>query len=253
VSGAPFLSLQNVNCYYGASHVLQNLSFDLFHGEIVGVLGRNGVGKTTTIQTILGAPPPRTGEIRLDNKILSDLATSTIVKSGVGWVPQGHRIFPALSVAENLDLAQVHARAGPWTLETVYERFPRLRERQRARGDYLSGGEQQMLAIARALLQNPKLLLMDEPSEGLSPLIVQEIGSLILEINSKGTSVLLVEQNLEFALHVAQRILIMNKGTVVYSGTPLELRSSPDIIHSFLGVGVGLLDPANAEGAATAR
>jgi branched-chain amino acid transport system ATP-binding protein len=235
---APLLSLEKVNSYYGESHILHDVSFDVYPGEIVGILGRNGVGKTTTLQTILGVPIPRSGEIRLRGELLSGKSTAEIVRHGIGWVPQGHRIFPTLTVVENLDLAAARARSGAWTLAKIYDRFPRLHARSGARGDALSGGEQQMLAIARALIQNPDTFLMDEPSEGLSPLIVQEVGSLIKELNAQGVSVLLVEQNLTFALGVAHRILIMNKGAIVYSGTPAEVEASPDISHNFLGMGM---------------
>jgi len=241
----PLLSLKNVNSYYGESHILHDISFEVYPGEIVGVLGRNGVGKTTTLQTILGVPVPRNGEIRLRGELLSGKSTSEIVRHGIGWVPQGHRIFPTLSVVENLELAAARARRGAWTLTKIYERFPRLHSRRTARGDALSGGEQQMLAIARALIQNPDVFLMDEPSEGLSPLIVQEVGSLIRELNAQGVSILLVEQNLTFALSVASRILIMNKGAIVYFGTPAEIEANPDITHNFLGMGMAA--PRNAK------
>jgi branched-chain amino acid transport system ATP-binding protein len=231
------LSLKKVNSYYGESHILHDVSFDVFPGEIVGILGRNGVGKTTTLQTILGIPIPRSGEVWLRDELLSGRMTSEIVRRGLGWVPQGHRIFPTLTVVENLDLAVARARQGKWTLDKIYDRFPRLHARRDARGDALSGGEQQMLAIARALVQNPDVFLMDEPSEGLSPLIVQEVGQLIRELNAQGASVLLVEQNLSFALGIADRILIMNKGAIVYSGTPAKIAENPEISHSFLGMG----------------
>ncbi len=233
----PILSLRGVNTYYGESHILHDLGFDLFPGEIVGILGRNGVGKTTTLQSILGIPAPRSGEVRLRGEIISGLPTYDIVTRGVGWVPQGHRIFPTLTVVENIELAAARARLGPWNLDTIYKAFPRLHTRRDARGGSLSGGEQQMLAIARALVQNPDLFLMDEPSEGLSPLIVQEVGALIKRLNSEGASILLVEQNLAFALSIANRILIMNKGAIVYSGTPDDIRNDPDISHRFLGMG----------------
>jgi branched-chain amino acid transport system ATP-binding protein len=235
---SPLLSLRKVNAYYGESHILHDVSFDLFPGDIVGILGRNGVGKTTTLQTILGVPAPRTGEISFRGEALVGLLTSQIVSRGIGWVPQGHRIFPTLSVLENLELAAARARPGAWTLAKIYQRFPRLDARRHARGDALSGGEQQMLAIARALVQNPEVFLMDEPSEGLSPLVVQEVGALIKELNGQGVSILLVEQNLAFALSVAQRILIMNKGAIVYAGTPAQIEADPEISHSFLGMGL---------------
>jgi branched-chain amino acid transport system ATP-binding protein len=237
MTAQPLLSLDGINVYYGESHILHDLSFDLFAGEIVGVLGRNGVGKTTTLQSILGIPSPRRGEVRLRGELISELPTYDIISRGVGWVPQGHRIFPTLSVVENIELAAARARPGPWNLETIYKTFPRLHTRRDARGGSLSGGEQQMLALARALIQNPDLFLMDEPSEGLSPLIVQEVGELIKRLNAEGATILLVEQNLPFALSVADRILIINKGTIVYSGSPDDIRSDPTISHRFLGMG----------------
>jgi len=233
----PLLSLKGVNTYYGESHILHDLSFDLYKGEIVGILGRNGVGKTTTLQSILGIPAPRTGEVRLSGEPISGLPTHSIVARGVGWVPQGHRIFPTLTVVENIELAAARARPGSWSVEKVYDAFPRLHVRRDAHGGSLSGGEQQMLAIARALVQNPDIFLMDEPSEGLSPLIVQEVGALIRRLNAEGGTILLVEQNLAFALSIADRILIMAKGAIVYSGTPDDIRNDPDITHRFLGMG----------------
>jgi branched-chain amino acid transport system ATP-binding protein len=234
----PLLSLRGVDTFYGESHILHGVTFDVFPGEIVGILGRNGVGKTTTLQSILGIPSPRYGEIRLRQETISGLPTYDIVTRGVGWVPQGHRIFPTLTVIENLELARARARPGRWNLDAIYEAFPRLHTRREARGGSLSGGEQQMLAIARTLIQNPDMFLMDEPSEGLSPLIVGEVGALIRKLNAEGASILIVEQNLAFALSVAHRILIMNKGTIVYSGSPDDIRNDPDIGHRFLGTGV---------------
>jgi branched-chain amino acid transport system ATP-binding protein len=235
---APLLSLRNVNTFYGESHILHDVSLEAHPGEIVGILGRNGVGKTTMLQSILGIPAPRDGEIRFRDKVISGLPTSTIVSRGIGWVPQGHRIFPTLTVVENIELAAARARPGQWDPEAIYRAFPRLYERRDARSGSLSGGEQQMLAIARALVQNPDLFLMDEPSEGLSPLLVQEVANLVRRLNAQGASILLVEQNLAFALSVAHRILIMNKGAIVYSGTPEELRQSPDVSQRFLGMGM---------------
>jgi branched-chain amino acid transport system ATP-binding protein len=233
----PLLSLRGVNAYYGESHILHDLSFELAKGEIVGVLGRNGVGKTTSLQSILGFPAPRTGEIVFRGENIAGLQTSDIVSRGIGWVPQGHRIFPTLSVVENIELAAARARPGRWDAAAIYKAFPRLQTRRDAKGGSLSGGEQQMLAIARALVQNPELFLMDEPSEGLSPLIVQEVGTLIKKLNAEGNTILIVEQNLAFALSVANRILIMNKGAIVYAGTPDDIRNDPDIGHRFLGMG----------------
>ena len=233
----PLMSLSGVNAYYGESHILHGVSFDLFKGEIVGILGRNGVGKTTTLQTILGLTRA-TGAMSFKGAPLNGCSTAEIVRKGIGWVPQGHRIFPTLSVIENLELAALHARPGHWNLKTIYEFFPRLYERRSARGDVLSGGEQQMLAIARALIQNPEVFLMDEPSEGLSPAIVQEVGQLIRRLNQEGVSILLVEQKLAFALELVDRVLIMNKGAIVYAGTPADIQRDPEIGMRFLGMGV---------------
>jgi branched-chain amino acid transport system ATP-binding protein len=235
---APILSLRSVNTYYGDSHILHDLTFDIRLGEIVGLLGRNGVGKTTTIQTILGLPVPRKGTIEFLGDSISGRSTFAIVRKGIGWVPQGHRIFPTLSVQENLALAAAKARPGPWSVAEMHRLFPRLKVRANARGDALSGGEQQMLAIARALVQNPTLILMDEPSEGLSPLLVEEIGDIIRHLRQSAVSILLVEQNLGFALAVSDRLLIMNKGTIVLRGSAAEIEHSGDDVSKYLGVGV---------------
>lgn len=236
---APILDLRGVNSYYGESHILHNVSLDVQPSEIVALLGRNGVGKTTTIQTILGLPVPRAGEIFFKGDLISGLPTYDIVQRGIGWVPQGHRIFATLSVDENLQLAAAKARPGPRSVKDIYELFPRLQVRCNARGDTLSGGEQQMLAIARALVQNPDLLLMDEPSEGLSPRLVEEVGEIIKRLHENGVAILLVEQNLNFALSVAQRLLIMNKGTVLFSGKPEEIAGNDQLCRQYLGVGIG--------------
>jgi branched-chain amino acid transport system ATP-binding protein len=238
MSAAPLLSVDGVNAFYGESHILHDVSFDLCAGEIVGILGRNGVGKTTMLHTILGIVPPRTGQISFRAEPIAGKPVFDIVTRGIGWVPQGHRIFPTLSVVENLELAEAKARPGPWSVRMIYDAFPRLRARCDARGSALSGGEQQMLAIARALIQNPELFLMDEPSEALSPALVREVGSIVQKLNREGASILLVEQNLAFTLEVADRVLIMNKGSIVYSGAPAELRADPDVSQRFLGVGV---------------
>lgn len=233
------LSLANVNTFYGDSHILHDLSFDVRRGEIVALLGRNGVGKTTTIQTIVGLPAPRQGLITFQGESLVGRPTFAIVRRGIGWVPQGHRIFPTLTLEENLELAAAKARRGFWSVAEMYRLFPRLQARRDARGDALSGGEQQMLAIARALVQNPELILMDEPSEGLSPLLVKEVEDIIIHLRKIGVSVLLVEQNLNFALSIADRFLVMNKGGIVFSGTSNELGQGDEVVRRYLGVGVG--------------
>jgi len=238
-SGPPLLELRGVDTYYGDSHILHRVSLNVEASETVALLGRNGVGKSTTIQTILGLPPPRHGEIFFRGKLISGLPTYDIIQEGIGWVPQGHRIFPVLSVDENLTLAAAKARPGRCSVKYAYELFPRLHTRRRARGDSLSGGEQQMLAIARALVQNSELILMDEPSEGLSPRLVEEVGGIIGRLQEEGVAILLVEQNLHFALSVAQHILIMSKGTILHSGRPQDVASDIRTLQTYLGVGAG--------------
>jgi branched-chain amino acid transport system ATP-binding protein len=237
-SGVPILSLSGVNTYYGDSHILHDLSFEMRRGEVAVLLGRNGVGKTTAIQTILGLPPPRRGAIAFQGQPIAGRPTFAIVQSGIGWVPQGHRVFPTLTVGENLALAAAKARPGTWNVPEIYRLFPRLQARREARGDALSGGEQQMLAIARALIQNPSLILMDEPSEGLSPLLVREVEDIILQLRGSGVSDFLVEQNLDLALAVADRVFIMNKGAIVLSGSRAEIERDADTVKHYLGVGV---------------
>jgi branched-chain amino acid transport system ATP-binding protein len=225
------------NTYYGDSHILHDLSFNLRRGEVAALLGRNGVGKTATIHTILGLPAPRRGAISFQGRPIAGRPTFAIVRSGIGWVPQGHRIFPTLSVDENLALAAANGARGPWREPDMYRLFPRLHARRSARADALSGGEQQMLAIARALVQNPSLILMDEPSEGLSPLLVKEVEEVILGLRKSGISILLVEQNLNLALAVADRVFIMNKGAIVLSGSPAEIGQRTDAVGHYLGIG----------------
>jgi branched-chain amino acid transport system ATP-binding protein len=232
----PLLAVNDIHTYYGDSHVLQGVTFSVAAGRVVALLGRNGVGKTTTIQSILGLPAPRTGEVLLRDRTISGLPTYAIVRSGIAWVPQGHRIFPTLTVRENLGLAARHARAGAWTIERIFGLFPSLAERRNLRGSHLSGGEQQMLAIGRALVQNPDLILMDEPSEGLSPRLVEEIGDVVLKLNAEGCAVFLVEQNLAFGLRVAHSVLVMNKGRIVFSGDPQQLAADEEICRQYLGL-----------------
>jgi branched-chain amino acid transport system ATP-binding protein len=230
------LEVDDIHTFYGDSHILQGVSFAIAPGQVVGLLGRNGVGKTTTLQSILGLPAPRSGAIRLHGQAIAGQPTYTIIRAGVGWVPQGHRIFPTLTAEENLALAAVHARPGPWSMARIFDLFPRLAERRHARGGTLSGGEQQMLAIARALVQNPELILMDEPTEGLSPKIVEEVGHVIGRLNAEGCAIFLVEQNLAFALRVTSRILVMNKGRIVFSGEPKQLSADEELCRQYVGV-----------------
>jgi len=233
-SPAPVLAVDGIHTYYGDSHILQGVSLTVQPGELVCLLGRNGVGKTTTMNSIIGFNRPRVGRVVLNGRNVTGLQPYRIAAEGVGLVPQGRRIFAPLSVKENLLFAQT--RHGPWTQSSVYELFPRLFERQGNRGDTLSGGEQQMLSIGRALLMNPKLLLMDEPSEGLAPLVIREIGRVILELKRAGMAVLLAEQNLALALSVADRCYVLHKGQVVFEATAEALRADEDVKHRYLGV-----------------
>ncbi len=232
----PMLELSHVHVYYGESHILHGASLAVGTGEVVGLLGRNGAGKTTTIRAIMGFTPPRTGSIRYLGRELRGLPPHQIARAGIALVPQGRRIFPELTVQENLLIALRKDGPDGWDLEKVWQTFPRLRERWRQQGGSLSGGEQQMLAIARALVANPRLVLMDEPSEGLAPAIVQEIGQIIQRLKQQGLSILLVEQNLPLAMRLTDRVYVMNKGQIVFQGHPQELWARDDVHMQYLGV-----------------
>lgn len=229
------LVLDNVHTYYGTSHILQGVSLTVEAGQTVSLLGRNGAGKTTTMRSIMGLTRPRRGGVTYNGRAINGLPPYKVVGTGIALVPQGRRIFPALSVEENLLIAGRRGK-GRWNLERVYETFPRLKERRTNGGGQLSGGEQQMLAIGRALMLNPTLVLMDEPSEGLAPLVVREIGAIIADLKKDGMSVLLVEQNLGLGLSVADRCYILTKGQVVYESSATELRSNDEVKHRYLGV-----------------
>jgi branched-chain amino acid transport system ATP-binding protein len=213
--------------------VLHGVSLRVEPGEAVALLGKNGAGKTTVIRSVVGFTPPRAGRVVLDGRAVEGWPAHRIARRGVALVPQGRRIFAPLSVRENLTLG---ARAAGWTLDRVFELFPRLRERQAQSGGTLSGGEQQMLAIGRALLTNGRLLLLDEPSEGLAPLIVREIGQALVRLKAERLSIMLVEQNYHLALRVADRVYVMSKGQIVYEGTPATLERDEDVKRRFLGV-----------------
>ena len=230
------LIVEDIHTYYGHSHVLQGVTLAVEEGEVVALLGRNGVGKTTTIKSIIGFNPPREGRIRLRGEDVTARPPYRIAQAGVGLVPQGREIFPSLTVQENIMLAARSPVNGGWTLARVLETFPPLAQRLKNRGSQLSGGEQQMLAIARALMTNPALLLLDEPSEGLAPLIVREIGRIVRQLREEGLSILIVEQNLSLALEIANRVYVMSKGKVVFEGTPDELREQGGVRHQYLGV-----------------
>ncbi len=227
------LTVEALHSYYGESHILQGVDLELKAGEVVALLGRNGVGKTTTIKSIMGHVTPRRGKVVFEGKNVTGMPPEQIARLGVALVPQGRGVFPNLTVTENLTLA---AQKGEWTLDRIYELFPRLKERGRNRGNQLSGGEQEMVAIARALMMNPKLMLMDEPSEGLAPLVVREVGEVIGKLKRAGASILLVEQNMPLALGVADRVYILSKGQIVHSCTPAELLRDEVTKKTYLGV-----------------
>jgi branched-chain amino acid transport system ATP-binding protein len=230
----PVLAVADVHTYYGDSHVLHGVSLGVAAGEVVAILGRNGMGKTTLIRSIVGFTPPRRGRVRFAGEDVTGWAPFRRIERGMALVPQGRRVFASLSVRENLDVA--HAGGGRWNRERVYELFPRLRERAPNRANKLSGGEQQMLAIGRSLMSNPTLLLMDEPTEGLAPLLVREVGRVIGQLKREGLSILLVEQNLPMAAAVADRVHVLSRGEIVYSGTPAALLADEAVKSRYLGV-----------------
>jgi branched-chain amino acid transport system ATP-binding protein len=228
------LEVEDIHTYYGASHVLQGISLRVAEGEVLTILGRNGMGKTTLIRSIIGFSPPRRGAVYFRGAEITRWPSYRMVAAGMALVPQGRRVFPSLSVRENLEVAA--GGRGRWDLARVTELFPRLGERAGNRAGKLSGGEQQMLAIGRALMTNPTLLLLDEPTEGLAPLMVREVARVLGELRREGLSLLLVEQNLPLALSVADRALILSRGQIVYSGTPAELSANDDVKSRYLGV-----------------
>jgi branched-chain amino acid transport system ATP-binding protein len=228
------LSVEDIHTYYGDSYILQGLSLEMKAGEAVAVLGRNGVGKTTLVRSIIGLTPPRRGRISFKGADITRLPAYRIARLGIGLVPQGRRIFPSLSVRENLE---VTARGkGGWTQQKILELFPNLAHRLRQLGGKLSGGEQQMLAAGRALVTNPELLLLDEPSEGLAPLMVRELGRVIEALKEAGTAVLLIEQQLRFAPRHADRVYLMSKGRIVHHCKPAELAADAEVRARYLGV-----------------
>jgi branched-chain amino acid transport system ATP-binding protein len=231
------LSVQDIHTYYGDSYVLQGVSMEVRRGEVVAILGRNGVGKTTLARSVMGLTPPRQGRIAFRGRTISGLPAHRISQCGIGYVPQGRRIFPSLSVREHLAVAaRATTRHARWDMASVISLFPNLAERLDHRGSKLSGGEQQMLATARALVTNPEVLLMDEPSEGLAPLIVRELGSLIETLKQQGMAILLVEQQIGFAIRHADRVYIMSKGRVVCECPPAQLNADAELKHRYLGV-----------------
>jgi branched-chain amino acid transport system ATP-binding protein len=232
----PMLEVEDIHTYYGDSHVLQGLSLQLEAGQILGVLGRNGVGKTTLVSSVLGFNPPRFGRVRFNGEDITRAQSFEIVRRGIGLVPQGRRLFGSLSVEENLRVAERGGGRRGWSIERVFDLFERLRERRRQRARTLSGGEQQMLAIARGLMTNPHCLIMDEPTEGLGPLIIGQVQEVIRRLKHDGLAILLVEQNATVALRLVDHVLIMSKGKVVHSSTPAELIANEAVKSQYLGL-----------------
>ncbi len=232
------LKVRNLRAAYGASQVLHGVDLDIAAGEVVTLLGRNGMGKTTSVISILGILESRQGEIEFDGQRIEGLASHRIAKLGIGLVPEGRQIFPNLSVRENLvaTAANREKRANPWTLQRVYDLFPRLSERASNMGNQLSGGEQQMLAIGRALMTNPKLLILDEATEGLAPLIRIEIWKCLDRLKGEGLSILVIDKNVAALTRLAERHYILEKGVIVWRGTSAELRADETLQHRYLGV-----------------
>ncbi|HBH04584.1 MAG: ABC transporter ATP-binding protein [Candidatus Rokubacteria bacterium RBG_16_73_20] len=229
------LEVRDVHTYYGDSYVLQGVSLEVAQGQVVALLGRNGMGKTTLIRSLIGFTPPRRGRVVFKGTDITGWASNRAVDLGIGLVPQGRRVFPSLTVAENLAVA-ARRPGGPWDVARVMTLFPRLGERAGHRAGKLSGGEQQMLAVARALMTNPELLLMDEPTEGLAPILVREVGKVIADLKAHGLSILLVEQNLAMALGVADHVHVMSRGRIVHSCPPGALWNDTEVKTRYLGL-----------------
>jgi branched-chain amino acid transport system ATP-binding protein len=237
MSSSTALVVEDIHTYYGESYVLQGVSLKVEPGTIAAVLGRNGVGKTTLIRSVIAFTPPRRGRVLFEDKDVTRWPPYRIAQAGMGLVPQGRRIFISLSVRENLEIAQRAATTGSgWDIERVLDLFPALRQRFRNGAGTLSGGEQQMLAVARALVGNGRLLLMDEPTEGLSPHVVEELRQLIRRLRDGGMSILLVEQNINFAIESADYVYVMDKGKIVFDGLPAELAANNGVKETYLGV-----------------
>jgi branched-chain amino acid transport system ATP-binding protein len=231
------LGVEGLHAHYGKSHILHGVSLDVDAGEIVCLLGRNGVGKSTTLKSIMGLVPPSRGRVTFKGAPIAGMAPYRIARLGLGYVPEERRIFPTITVRENLLMGLKRgSRNGGWTAERVYEFFPRLKERERQRAGTLSGGEQQMLTMGRTLMGNPELLLVDEPTEGLAPMIVEQVERILGAIHQSGTPVLLVEQSMETALALAQRVYVMSKGQIVFSGSMRELQTNESVRQQYLEV-----------------
>lgn len=233
----PLLEVEDIHTAYGLSRVLFGISLTIAAGECVCLLGRNGVGKTTTMRSVMGLTPPSSGRVRFKGRDITGEPPHRIARTGIGFVPEDRRIFAELTVWENLDVAQrAAARPGPWTIGSVFELFPALAVLRNRLGGYLSGGEQQMLTIARTLVGNPELLLLDEPSEGLAPLVVQELFGKIAELRGQGLTILLAEQGVEFSLSLADRLYVLEKGRVRYTGSSVSLREDAALREELLAL-----------------
>jgi len=241
---APALEAEGLHTFYGKSHILHGVGLEVREGEIVTLLGRNGAGKTTTLRSLVGLTHARDGAVRIFGKSTRDWPPFRIAALGVGYVPEGRRIFSNLTVEENLKVPL--ERPGPWSVARVYELFPRLAQRKNNKGRQLSGGEQEMLAIARALLLNPKLLLLDEPSQGLAPLIVQEVFRVVASAREEGISVLLVEQNVRAAVEIADRAYVLDDGKVVYAGSAAEFAKDEERVRALAGASAEVWEPREA-------
>ncbi len=230
------LEVRDIHTYYGDSHVLQGVSINVEKGKVIAILGRNGAGKTTLLRSIIGFTPPRRGKVFFKGQDITDYSIYRIVRMGIGLVPQGRRTFPSLTVRENLEIAARPGSNARWSVNEIFSTFTNLEKRSTSRAKTLSGGEQQMLACGRALMGNPDLLLMDEPTEGLSPLLVREVHRIIKEIKAQELSLLLVDQDSAFALKIADYVYIMSRGSIVYESEPEKLKEQPEIRSRYLGV-----------------
>ncbi len=237
MASSSLLRVEALDAYYGRSHVLQSLSLEVEDASVVALLGRNGAGKSTTLKAIMGIVPPTRGSIRFDDEAIHRLAPHRIARRGIAYVPEDRGIFASLTVEEHLSLPPRRgAASGPSSHEAIYEQFPVLADRRHHRGNQLSGGEQQMLAIARALTQSPRLLILDEPTEGLAPIVVANIARIVHSLKAAGLTMLLVEQNYPFAIDLSDRIYVLGKGRGRWEGSPAALEASPDVTATWLGV-----------------
>jgi branched-chain amino acid transport system ATP-binding protein len=242
---APALAAEDLHTYYGKSHILHGVGLEVCEGEIVALLGRNGAGKSTTLRSLVGLTSPRNGVVRIFGRETTFWPPYRIAALGVGYVPEGRRIFPNLTVEENLMVPA--ARAGPWSIARLYELFPRLAERRGSKGRQLSGGEQEMLAIGRALILNPRLLILDEPSQGLAPFVVQAVFEVVAAARREGISVLLVEQNVRAAVEIADRAYVLDDGRVVYAGRAAEFASDEERVRALAGASAEAWSDAGTE------